>query len=198
MAPFGQALGLDTDELKPWKAMMLARSDVILLVEGDIDKEYFEMLRDPTHGANRLLLESDDIVPYEGTGALSNTILLRFVKNRFRRFFVTFDLDVGNRIERTLRGLQLEKRKHYLPIGLNAPGKKNIEGLLPNTVTTAVYSANPDLVQAATAGTKEERQSAWGRLKNLLLAEFKKQATPGPEYFVHFYNLTNVINKALS
>jgi putative ATP-dependent endonuclease of OLD family len=48
---------------------MLAGADTILLVEGDTDKKYFEMLRAPGHGSNRLLLQGD-IVPYEGTGSL--------------------------------------------------------------------------------------------------------------------------------
>lgn len=197
MAPFGQALGLDTEEFKPWKRMMLSGSDAILLVEGETDREYFEMLRDSVHGTNRLSLEGD-IVSYEGTGALSNTVLLRFVKNRYPRLFVTFDLDAAGHIEKTLQGLQLEKGKHYMAVGLNAAGKKNIEGLLPEKVTTAVYGANADLVQAATAGTKDEQESAKNRLKKLLLAEFKRQATPGTEYFGHFYALTRVINKAFA
>ena len=88
--------------------MLLADADTILLVEGETDKKYFEMLRRLEHGSNRSLLHGD-IVPYEGTGSLSNNVLLRFIKNRHRRFFVTFDLDAIDRIERTLKGLQLEK-----------------------------------------------------------------------------------------
>lgn len=98
MAPFGQALGLQADEFKPWKAMLLTGADAILLVEGETDKEYFEMLRSADHGSNRLRFQGD-IVSYEGTGSLSNTVLLRFVKNRYPRFFVTFDLDAAERIE---------------------------------------------------------------------------------------------------
>lgn len=196
MAPFGQALGLDAEEFKPWKTMLLAGSDAIILVEGDTDKEYFEMLRKQDHGNNRLLFQGE-IVSYEGTGSLSNTVLLRFVKNRYRRFFVTFDLDAADRIEKTLKGLQLEKSKHYLPIGLNVAGKRNIEGLLPDVVTTAVYAANAALVQAATAGTKEESESAKNRLKKLLLEEFKNRAQPGTDFFGHFYTLCRVINKSL-
>lgn len=197
MTPFQQALGLDTEEFKPWKAMMLGGSEAILLVEGDIDKEYFEMLRDSAHGSNQLVLDGE-IVPYEGTGSLSNTILLRFVKNRYPRLFVTFDLDAASSIEKTLQGLQFEKGKHYMPVGQNVAGKKNIEGLLPEKVTTAVYGANPDLVQVATAGTADEQRSAKSRLKRLLLDEFKKQSTPGEEYFRHFHVLSKIINKALA
>jgi putative ATP-dependent endonuclease of OLD family len=160
------------------------------------DREYFEMLRNQSHGSNRLLLQGE-IVPYEGTGALCNTVLLRFVKNRYRKFFVTFDLDAAGQIERTLKSLQLEKSKHYLPVGLSAAGKRNIEGLLPDSVTKSVYAANPSLVQAATAGTKEEQESARNHLKKLLLEEFKTKAKPGAEFFGNFYALTKAINKAL-
>jgi putative ATP-dependent endonuclease of the OLD family len=196
MTPFCEALGLGTEELKPWKALMLSGSDSILLVEGEADKEYFEMLRDEAHGQNGLRV-SCDVVSYDGTGALSNTVLLRFVRNKYRRLFVTYDLDAANQLEKVLLGLQLEKDKHFTSVGLNAPGKKNIEGLLPESVTTAVYSAYPDLVQAATAGTKEEQESAKRKIKRLLLDEFKKQAKPGQEYYKHFYLLAKIINRAL-
>ncbi len=197
MAPFGHALGLHADEFKPWKKMLMGGADAVLLVEGETDKEYFEMLRDATHGNNRLRFQGE-IVSYEGTGALSNTVLLRFVKNRYPKFFVTFDLDAAERIEKSLKALQLEKGKHYLPIGLNAAGKRNIEGLLPDTVTTAVYGGNADLIQAATSGTKEEQDNAKARLKKLLLDEFKARAQPGDEYFGKFYALAKTINKALA
>jgi predicted ATP-dependent endonuclease of OLD family len=196
MAPFGQALGLQADEFKPWKAMLLTGADALLLVEGETDKEYFEMLRSAPHGANRLQFQGE-IVSYGGTGSLSNTVLLRFVKNRYPKFFVTFDLDAADRIEKQLKALQLEKGTHYLPVGQNSAGKRNIEGLLPDSVTTAVYGGNAALVQAATSGTKEEQDSARGRLKKLLLEEFKARAQPGEEFFGKFYALARTINKAL-
>ena len=197
MAPFGQALGLDAEEFKPWKGMLLGSSDAIVLVEGDIDREYLELLRDPAHGANQLRFNGE-IVSYEGTGALSNTVLLRFVKNRYEKLFVTFDLDAAVSIEKTLQGLQLEKGKQYASIGLNAAGKKNIEGLLPDQITTAVYAGNAGLVQAATAGTSEEQRSAKCKLKRLLLEEFKRQAVPGSEYYGNFYPLAKTITRALT
>jgi len=196
MAPFGQALGLDAEEFKPWKALILSGSDAILLVEGETDKEYFSMLRDAAHGANRLNVPGD-VVSYEGTGSLRNTVLLRFIKNRYRKLFVTFDLDAAEQLEKTLQSLQLEHGKHYMAVGVNIPGKKNIEGLLPENVTTAVFGSNPALVQAATAGSKEEQESAKNRLKKLLLEEFQKKAKPGAEYFGNFYPLVRVINRAL-
>jgi hypothetical protein len=196
MAPFGHALGLQADEFKPWKAMLLTGADAILLVEGETDKEYFEMLRSAEHGSNQLRFQGE-VVSYEGTGSLSNTVLLRFVKNRYPRFFVTFDLDAADRIEKPLKALQLERGAHYLPVGQNSPGKRNIEGLLPESVTTAVYGGNAALVQAATSGTKDEQESARSRLKKLLLEEFKAKAQPGEEFFGRFYALAKTINRAL-
>jgi len=196
MAPFGQALGLETEEFKPWKRLLLVGSDAILLVEGETDKEYFEMLRDSTHGANCLAF-TGEVVSYGGTGSLSNSILLRFIKNRYRRLFVTFDLDAEEQVAKSLKALQLEKKRHFAPVGVNTAGKRCIEGLLPESVTRAVYASNSSLVQEATRGTKDEQKSAKNKLKRLLLDEFKKHASSGEEYFGRFYPLVKVINKAL-
>jgi len=197
MAPFGLALGLDSEEFVAWRELFFVKSDAILLVEGETDKEYFEMLRDDAHGANRLSF-AGEIVSYDGTGSLSNTILLRFIKNRYRKLFVTFDLDAEKRVLKTLQSLGFEKKRHFYPVGLNSPGKRCIEGLLPDEVIKSVYAANASLVQAATAGTNEEQKSARNKLKKLLLEEFKKKASPGKDYFGKFYPLVKIINKALS
>ncbi len=197
MAPFGQALGLDAKEFAPWKQMMFAELDAILLVEGDTDKAYFELLRDPAHGENQLVADCE-IVPYGGVGSISNTVLLKFIQDRFVRFFVTYDLDAADGLARTMSSLQLEKGKHHLPIGIDAPGKNCIEGLLPAVVQQAVYSANPDLVQALQSAKGDERKSASNKLKTLLLEEFTQQATPGEEYFGLFYPLVKDINDAFA
>lgn len=196
MQPFSLALGLESDEFKPWKALLLANSDAILLVEGESDREYFEMLCGEQHGENRLKFDGE-IVSYDGTGSLNNTVLLRFIKNRYKKLFITYDLDAESVVAKTLKALGLEKKKHFLPVGINSPGKRNIEGLLPESVTKSVYGANAEIVQAATHGTKDEQKSAKNNLKKLLLAEFKKEAKPGDEYFGDFYSLVKAINKAL-
>ncbi len=138
-----------------------------------------------------------EVVSYDGTGSLSNTILLRFIKNRYRRLFVTFDLDAEEQVAKSLKALQLEKKRHFVPVGVDTAGKRCIEGLLPESVTKAVYASNSSLVQAATAGTKDEQRRAKNTLKRLILKEFKKNASPGEEYFGGFYPLVKVINKAL-
>ena len=196
MAPFGQALGMSSEEFKPWKKLFGSRSDSILLVEGDTDKAYFEMLRDPCHGQHALTFEGE-VVPYEGTGTLKNNMLLRFIKNRYKRVFLTYDLDMKSEVERCLASLDMKREQHFIAIGVDAPGKRAIEGLLPESVRTAVFSANPDLVMAATSSDRTERESARNALKKKYLAEFRRVAQPGEYYYGEFYKIVRIANKAL-
>lgn len=196
MVPFGKALEVNAEDFRPWKEMIFSRSNCVLLVEGDIDKEYFEMLRADHHGANRLSLNGD-VISYGGTGSLTTGALLKFIRDRHSKFFLTYDLDAADRVEKSLSSLQLEKGKHYAPVGRDAPGKRNIEGLLPDAVTKAVYESNADLVQAAMSGNKQEQESAKSRLKRKLLDQFRSSAKPGTDY-VKFYALVQQINRALA
>lgn len=196
MTPFGQALGMSSDEFKPWQKLFGSQSEAILLVEGETDRAYFEMLREPAHGVNALSFDGD-IIAYEGTGTLKNNVLVRFIKNRYKRVFVTFDLDVKADVERCLTSLGLKKDHDYVGIGLEEPGKRSIEGLLPETVRTAVFAKYPDFVMAATSGTKEERDQARGQLKRKFLEEFRNTAIPGEEYFKNFYKIAKLANRNL-
>jgi hypothetical protein len=195
MEPFAHALGLESAEFTPWKELFLSGDGAVLLVEGATDKQYLEMLQDPTHGENQLRFEGD-IVPYEGTGSLQNAVLLRLLKNRCRRLFVTFDLDCEASISPKLKALGLEKNKDFLAIGHNSAGRRNIEGLLPTSIKSRVNERSADLVDAATAGTTEERRSAKSTLKQLYLEEFKSSAVSGDEHYGGFYPLTKALNKA--
>lgn len=195
MEPFGLALGLDNAEFTPWKNLFFGRGDSILLVEGEIDKEYFEYFRDETHGTNKMQYVGE-IVPYDGAGSLSNSILLKFVKNRYRRIFVTYDLDVESQVEKTLKGLSLVKGKDYTAIGIDSAGKRDIEGLVPDRVRSAVYSENPNFV-AALGGSSEERRDAKRKIKRLLLAELKKPVDDGLSDCKLFYPLVRAVDKAL-
>lgn len=194
MEPFALALGIADDEFRPWRELFFSRPAGLLLVEGDTDKEYFTLLRDSRHGENQLQFEGE-VFSYGGRDTLRNQALLRFIKDRFHSVFVTFDLDAEAVVERPLQALGFEKRRSYLPIGVDAPGKKSIEGLLPDRIRTAVYGENADLVQALT-GTTDERREAHGRLKRLLLERFKAEARPGADY-EKLYEVGRVISRAL-
>lgn len=197
MEPFALNLGLSNPEFEPWKNIFFAKTNNILLVEGEIDKEYFELLRDPKHGSNRLNFNGE-IYEYSGVGTLQNGVLLRFIQGRYQRFFVTFDLDCEGQLSKPLLGLGLEKGKQFLAIGLHGGGRDKIEGLLPDSVRNTVFGSNGALVQQALAGQGDEAKSAKQRLKRLLLAEFKNQAVPGVEHFGEFYKIAKVINKAMN
>ncbi|HMD97699.1 MAG TPA: hypothetical protein VKM93_10275 [Terriglobia bacterium] len=191
------ALGISGEEFRPWRDLFFSRADSILLVEGETDKQYFEMLRDPAHGAGQLNFPGE-IFAYCGKDTLKQTVLLKFIRERYKRFFVTFDLDARWEVEKPLQALGLELNKQYCPLGVDAPGKKDIEGLLPDDVKSAVRSANSALVDQAMNGTPDERRGAKRELKRLYLEEFKTRATPGAAYFGEFYKYTKLVNKAMT
>jgi putative ATP-dependent endonuclease of the OLD family len=194
MEPFAMSLGINNSEFGPWRDLFFTKENRILLVEGDIDVKYWKLLQDTMHGSNQLEYNGE-IVSYDGVGSLSNTVLLRFVKGRYRRFFVTYDLDAEIQIIKQFNALELIKHKHFLPVGKNQAGKKDIEGLLPDRIRASVYSAHPNLV-AALCGNTQERKDAKQSLKQLLFEEFSQQARPGEDY-AEFYKAAKIIDKAL-
>jgi predicted ATP-dependent endonuclease of OLD family len=197
MRPFAEALGLDSEEFEPWKRMFSAASERILLVEGSSDKEYFEMLRKDVHGDCRLCFDGE-ILPYEGTGSLANPTMLRFFQNRYRKVFITFDLDNATQIEKTLQRAGLQKDADYVGIGVEAPGRKNIEGLLPDSIKAQVRMRHPELVDAAMQATGEEQKSARNKLKTYYLQEVQNSTEAPTTLFANFYPIAAIINKGLA
>ncbi len=197
MEPFALNLGLANPEFEPWKELFFGQTDRILLVEGAADKEYFEMLRSPEHGDNRLNFEGE-ISSYDGKGNIQNGVLLKFIRSKYSKCFLTFDLDAEAGISKQLISLGMEKNKDFCSVGMPGDGTDNIEGLLPEVVKKAVFSANFDLVQTAMSTNKEAARQAKERLKALQLQEFKRVAVPGQEHYGHFYKLVKIINKAFS
>ena len=195
MKPFALSLGIRSEELRPWREVIFSSTTSLLLVEGDVDKQYFELLRDEGHGANRLHFDGE-IFAYGGSGNLKTQTLLRFIKDRYEQIFVTYDLDADDVVRKTLDALGFERKKSYMPLGVDKPGKRCIEGLLPSTVVSKVYSDHPDLVQAL-SGTSEERREAARKLKCHLLEHFKQIASPGQEFYGKLYPMVAVVNQAL-
>lgn len=196
MEPFATNLGLANPEFAPWKDIFFSKTNSIVLVEGDIDKEYLSLLRDPSHGSNKLDFDGE-IFPYNGIGSLTNGVLLRFIRDKYHKFFITFDLDAEPQLQKVLQTLGVEKLKHYYPIGINGGGKNKIEGLLPDSIRNKVYGENGDLVQQGLSGDKDEASRAKQKLKRLLLDEFRDKAMPGMESYKEFYKLAKIINKAM-
>lgn len=176
MEPFGNILGLNNAEFWPWKEVLFSGKQCVLLVEGEIDKSYFEHINNL--GFSDLVLPKGlDIVPYEGKDALKNSILLKFIIDKFKKVLVTFDLDAKSELDRTMAQVGLVEGKGFLAVGSSKPGMQCIEGLLPERVLSKVYSANTDLVMALTSAESRDRKSAKSSLKQKLLAEFKSDST---------------------
>jgi len=196
MQPFGQVLGIDDNEFSPWKSLFFTDQTSILLVEGDTDMEYMKLLTNEEHGDNRLLF-GGEIYPYGGAGNLKNSVLLQFIKNRYRKIFITYDLDVEQSVEKSLNTLGFKKGKDYIGIGLDDKTQNNIEGLLPQRIRDKVYKENTELVNILMSSDKESVDSAKNKIKKLLLEEFKNEAIPGDvTYYSKFYKLTEILNNA--
>ena len=195
MEPFVLALGISGAQFEPWKDIFFSPSESILLVEGDTDKEYFELLKSEEHGKNKLKF-SGEIFSYNGRDNLKNGTLLRFVVNRHKQVLVTYDLDAEGEVEPTLKRLGLRKGEHYFSVGLSE-GAKEVEGLVPEAITKEVFAGNASLVQQLMSGTSSEKKSAKSNLKKLILEQFKREAKPGDEHFKNFYSLVKQINKVI-
>lgn len=195
MMPFADGLGLTSDEFKPWRQLFFSDSRPVLIVEGDTDREYFGLLSGTDH--DQQCLDPEWLVYSCGGAGALNDSLLKYLFNTQKKLFITFDLDQADRIDGKLVQLGFEKGRQYLPLGIDAPGKQNIEGLLPSWVREQVFQEHSDLVVEATQGRADEQKSAKSRLKRLMLEKFREQARPGSEDYSEFYKVVRVINRAL-
>lgn len=196
MEPFSLILGLSSDEFRPWKELFFGNNESTLLVEGATDKAYFEMLRGEGHGANKLDFEGT-VFDYDGFGSLTNPTMLKFIKNRSKTSFITYDLDIEGNVRKGLERNGLTHKDDFLGLGQNKPGKRAIEGLLPATLVNDVNAKHADLVQQAMYGTKEEQTSAKNSLKKHYLTKFQAECEPTTEWFGEFYKVVKVINSGL-
>jgi hypothetical protein len=194
MEPFAEHLGVASSEFTAWHRLFLSEKDKILLVEGDTDREYFQYLIEIAGDAFGLPVDIE-IVPYGGKSALANSVLLKFVLSRLRKSFITFDLDASNDVRASLTGLGLVEGQSFLPVGIHKPGKDAIEGLLPESVYSAVFSREHDLVMQMGSQKSEQRKEAKKKLKKLLLNEFKSRKDYSKEDLAGFVRLGQHIGK---
>lgn len=174
MQPFSEILGIVPPEFEAWRGVMGLHSDTVLLVEGELDKSYLSHMSS-TYAAECGLPENVMIEAYGGVGSLKNSALLRFVKQKFRKIIVTCDLDAEAQVLDTLQSVGFIKNVDFFCIGVNRAGAKCIEGLLPSRVHTKIYADNPELVQAAHSGSRDEAKSAKASLKKKLLEAAKNE-----------------------
>lgn len=196
LEPFSFALGLTDDSIRPWNSAVFSAANNIILVEGDTDKEYFELLRDKRHGDNALKF-SGEIHSYGGADNLSNQSFLGFLLKIYNKTFITFDLDKESSVTKTLTALKLKPKVDFLAIGKKESGLDRIEGLLPENVRNAVHSANSKLVAALGSSDTKARRNAMNDLKHKYLLYFKENMQFNEEWFCELYAVARTINKAM-
>ncbi len=195
MAPFAEHLGINPTEFVTWQPFFSGGKKRVLLVEGEIDKQYFEQFQQrqlPIEGLSKDI----EIVPYGGKDTLKNTLLLRFVLSAFDRVFITYDLDADADLKKSLSGLGLKQNEDFLPLGDGADGKDCIEGLLPHRILSAVCGRETDLVMklSSSKGRKEAKQG----LKNLYLEEFKGCGDYTKDELRGFEKVIKLVNKVFA
>jgi putative ATP-dependent endonuclease of OLD family len=72
MEPFAANLGLANPEFEPWKDLIFGAASDVLMVEGQTDQAYLEMLRSDEHGSDKLKF-SGTIYPYRLWSSLSRS-----------------------------------------------------------------------------------------------------------------------------
>lgn len=172
MEPFANILGLNDESIEPWGDVVRASKDHAILVEGQIDKEYLEFIASLNIQGFKIP-DGVEIIPYGGKDALKNSIMLKFVIDKFDRVYITFDLDAQAEMEKVMRQLGLSGDVDYMAVGIQGDGKACIEGLLPQRVHSKVYGDNTDLVLKLGSADTAKRKSAKNELKVKLLEEFK-------------------------
>lgn len=196
--PFETTLGVVGPEFELFKSALFSSSDTLVLVEGESDKRYLELCRDPAHGGDALS-QRGEIYAYGGYGTIAGgKHLLKFMRDRFSKVIVTFDLDCRDKVQSHLTSLGFEKDKNLFAIGLDKPGKRSIEGLLPDRIRNAVVAENAELIAALQSEDRDERTEAKSQLKAKYLAKFEAEAVVGKDDYLEFYKLCKKLNTAIS
>ena len=173
MEPFGEILGLNDESVEPWREVVSAAKDNAILVEGSIDKEYLEFIS--SLNIKGFVIPGDvEILPYGGKDALKNSIMLRFVIEKFNRVYITYDLDAKRELSKVMAQLSLAEDTDHMAVGIEDDGKDCIEGLLPSSILASVHGSNTDLIMRLTSTDSSKRKSAKNAIKSKLLEEFKE------------------------
>lgn len=197
MEPFGKILGLNHESVEPWGDVVKASRDNAILVEGSIDKDYLEYISSLKF-KGLTIPEGVDVIAYGGKDALKNSIMLKFVIEKFNRVYITYDLDAKNELQKSMMQLSLKNDDDHMAVGLNEDGKECIEGLLPQNVLSNVYGNNTDVVMRLSSADSKVRRSAKSELKTKLLEEFKKSNNISISDLKHFKPLFANIAKAFN
>lgn len=195
MEPFGEILGLNHESVEPWGDVVKASRDNAILVEGSIDKDYLEFIS--SLGIKGFTIpEGVEVIAYGGKDAIKNSIMLKFVIDKFSRVYITYDLDAKNELQKIMTQLSLENDDDHMAVGIDEAGKDCIEGLLPKNLLSNVYGNNTDIVMKLSSTDAKARRSAKSELKTKLLEEFKKSNDISASDLKGFKPLFSNITKA--
>lgn len=193
MAPFAGHLGIGSTEFATLRPLFAAKKSKVLLVEGPLDQEYFIYFQ--RHFVEGGKLAADiDVVPYGGKDTLKNTLLLQFVLRTFDQVFVTFDLDAESEVRSALTRVGLRDGQDYTALGMGQPGKDCIEGLLPQSVLSAVNGRETDLVMKLGSKDSSERRKAKDTLKKHYLNEFTSRTDYVKDEIKNLVRVVKIIN----
>ncbi len=195
LKPFEHALGVSADDMSSLKGALFSQAQRLILVEGKTDKAYLELCMNPKLEKNALKFKGE-IYPYGGTGFLNNTLLLKFIRNRFPQTIITYDLDAKKSVLKNLNSAGYVEGVDCLAVGINEPGKRCIEGLLPESVVSSVSSDHPTIVMALNSDDREERESASKAFKKKCLEEFTNNSEFSDKWYGKFYKLCRAIEKS--
>lgn len=171
MLPFADNLGIVPKEFGDWGSLFGTQSPKVILVEGEIDKSYFNFIRE-NYPKVYQVPNDVEVVEYGGKDALKNTSILQFMINRFSRVYITYDLDAESDVKRALERIGLEPERDYCAIGTQKAGSDCIEGLLPPSIKQKVFAANYETVVALGSQDPNVRRNAKNELKKRFLQEF--------------------------
>lgn len=197
MEPFAEHLGIAPKEFVNSYPLFASHESKVLLVEGPIDKEYFEYLKRADLGIEPLSADIE-VVPYGGKDTLKNTLLLKFVLSKFDNIFITYDLDCRQEVSSALDRLGFKYKRDHLALGVNKPGKDAIEGLLPEAVLAAVNGRETDLVMQLGSVNSHERRKAKDQLKKKYLEEFTRGSGFSAEDMKELNSVVKHINSRLA
>lgn len=197
MAPFADHLGISSTEFTSLKPLFTAERSKVLLVEGPLDEEYFKFLQQHSLECDQLSANIE-VVPYGGKDTLKNTLLIQFVLRKFDRVFVTYDLDAASDVRAALARVGLSEGTDFSGLGMAQPGKDCIEGLLPQSVLSAVNGRETDLVMKLGSKDNSERRKAKDALKKYYLSEFKSRTDHSKEDLKELAKVVNLVNKRLN
>jgi len=196
--PFALVLGVKGEGFKPFRNLIFNESSKILLVEGKIDKEYFELLQGNHHG-DKALTKDVEIHSVDGADNFKHNGYLNFIKSRFKNVIVCVDLDYYEKVKKSLENIGFKENINMFPIGTKTI--PCVEGLIPENMYNKIARENDDIlnftrIASSSNANTDEIKSAKNSLKKLLLEAFKKEEI-NEENYINFYNLTKKLNKTL-